>query len=71
LTSWANKCTSGAIKRGLRLNGRAEEVAEKLFNRARSLPQALKRKHIFKSLAARLEVVPFPLPGESEFFLSL
>jgi hypothetical protein len=42
--------------------GTAEEAAEKLFEGVRSSPQALKRKHIFDGLAARLEVVPFPFP---------
>jgi hypothetical protein len=48
-----------------------EGAAEKLFEGARSSPQALKRKHIFNGLAARLEVVPFPFLGEGDFFGSL
>jgi hypothetical protein len=51
--------------------GTASEAAEKLFEGARSSPQALKRPHIFSSLAARLEVVPFPFPGGGDFFRSL
>jgi hypothetical protein len=42
-----------------------EEAAEELFEGVRSSPQALKRKHIFDGLAARLEVVPFPFPGDT------
>jgi len=37
----------------------------------RSSPQALKRKHIFNGLAVRLELVPFPFPGEGDLFRSL
>jgi hypothetical protein len=51
--------------------GTAEEAAEKFFEGARSSPQALKRLHIFNSLAARLEVVPFPFADESDFFRRL
>jgi hypothetical protein len=51
--------------------GTASEAAEKLFGGVRSSPQALKRDYIFSSLAARLEVVPFPSPGESDFFRNL
>jgi hypothetical protein len=40
----------------------------KLFEAVRSSPQALKRKHIFNSLAARLEVVPFPFPVKAALF---
>jgi hypothetical protein len=54
-----------------RRDGTTEEAAGKLFEGVRSSPQALKRLHIFNSLAARLEVVPFPFPGESDFFRSL
>jgi hypothetical protein len=53
------------------LTAAAKEAAEKLFEGARSSPQALKREYIFSSLAARLEVVPFPSPGESDFFRNL
>jgi hypothetical protein len=55
----------------LKTYGIAKQVAEKLFEAIRSSPQALKRKHIFSSLTARLEVVPFPFPGEGDFFRSL
>jgi len=44
----------------LRRDGMTEEVAEELFEGVRGSPQALKRTHIFSSLAARLKVVPFP-----------
>jgi hypothetical protein len=50
---------------------RLKAAAEKLFEGLRSSPQALKRGHIFSSLAARLEVVPFPFPGGGDFFRSL
>jgi hypothetical protein len=49
------------------LTAAATEAAEKLFEGARSSPQALKRKHIFNSLAARLEVVPFPFRMKATF----
>jgi hypothetical protein len=48
-----------------------EGAAGKLFEGVRSSPQALKRKHIFKGLAERLEVVPLPFLGEGDFFRSL
>jgi hypothetical protein len=53
------------------INGIAEEVAEKVGNNAQSLPQALKRGHVLKDLAARVELVPFPRPFELEFFRKL
>jgi len=51
----------------LKTYGIATQAVGKLFEAARSSPPALKRKHIFSSLAARLEVVSFPLPGKSDF----
>jgi len=46
-------------------------VAEKVVNKAESIPQALKRRHILNDLAARVELVPFPRPFEFYFFRSL
>jgi hypothetical protein len=41
-----------------------EVVAEKVVNKAESIPQALKRRQILNDLAARVELVPFPRPFE-------
>ncbi len=49
----------------------AEEAAEKLVVGAKSIPQALKRGHIFQRLSGTTEVVPFPFVEKSEFFRSL
>jgi len=46
-------------------------AAEKVGNKAESIPQALKRRHILNDLAARVELVPFPRPFELDFFRSL
>jgi hypothetical protein len=43
----------------------------KNLRRGDRLPQALKRGYILGYLSARLNVVPFPSPLESEFFRSL
>jgi hypothetical protein len=47
----------------------ALQFAEKLI--AKDVPQALKRKHIFNHLTARVELVPFPSVEKSEFFSDL
>jgi len=51
--------------------GATEQAAEKVVNTAKGDPQALKRTLIFSDLAARLKVVPFPKPGQPEFFRNL
>jgi hypothetical protein len=53
------------------LNGTAEEAAEKVIERAKSTPQALKRGHILNDLAARVNSCPSQNPSESEFFHKL
>ena len=53
------------------VSGTAEQAAEKLIARAKSCPQALKRRRVLNGLAARVELVPFPEPNEKEFFRSL
>jgi hypothetical protein len=65
--------TSRAIKPAslLALGGTAEQAAEKVAAGANSLPQALKRGHIFNDLTARLKSCPSHTPRESEFFRSL
>ena len=51
--------------------GATEQAAERVVNTAKGDPQALKRTLIFSDLAARLKVVPFPKPGQPEFFRNL
>jgi hypothetical protein len=46
-------------------------VAEKLIVTAKSLPLALKRRPIFQDLTATIEIVPFPIQLEPEFFRNL
>jgi hypothetical protein len=49
----------------------AEDAAEKLVEGTRSVPQALKRGHIFNDLTARVKLVPFPSVERLEFFRKL
>jgi hypothetical protein len=51
--------------------GIVSEAAEKVLDRAKSGPQALKRRFIFNGLTARVELVPFPFAMNSEFFRNL
>jgi hypothetical protein len=55
----------------LAYGGTAEEAAEKVFQGEESVPQALKRGRILSDLAARVELVPFPNPLQTEFFRNL
>lgn len=48
--------------------GTPSEVAEKVPDKARSGPQALKRRFIFNDVAARVKLAPFPFVMNSEFF---
>src|ERR1035438_8010828 len=56
---------SGCICRGTFLL--AEEVAEKVFGGTRSSPLALKRRHIFNDLMARVNSCPSLLIEKSDF----
>jgi hypothetical protein len=49
---------------------RLEQAAEKLVSNVQSIPQALKLGHMLSELAARVELVPFPRPLESDLFRS-
>ena len=42
------------------LQSQSLKGCRKPFEGVRSAPRAVKRKHIFNGLAARLDVVPFP-----------
>jgi hypothetical protein len=45
-----------------------QESGEKVLHNEESVPQALKRGHIFGDKAARVELVPFPISFKREFF---
>jgi hypothetical protein len=51
---------------GGHISSAAEEVVGRLVSGARSMPQALKRGHFFSGLAARVELLPFPMSNEAE-----
>src|SRR5208282_1987923 len=53
------------------VSGTTKEAAEKVVERVRSTPQALKRGHIFDDLTARVNSRPSQNPLEPEFFRSL
>jgi hypothetical protein len=50
------------------LGGTAEQAAEKLVEGIKSAPQALKRRHVFNGLTARVELMPFAFVEKAEFF---
>jgi hypothetical protein len=52
----------------LTLGGTAEEAAETVAAVAKSVPQALKRGHIFNDLTARLKSCPSQTCANQKFF---
>ena len=49
----------------------AEQAAQKLITAEGRVPQALKRECVVSDLAARVELVPFPISLEREFYRCL